>query len=585
MTWWFRAWAFALLVVALLFVVGSAAAATGALDPSFGVQGTVTTGLVGPEGDSPANALLLQPDGKLVAVGDSETSPEDAPEANAIALVRYNPDGSEDASFGSGGVVTTSIPGGYAFGNAAVLQPDGKIVVAGYYWPQGPKMFALARYNADGSLDPTFGTNGIVTTSVGDGDSEAFGLVLQPGGKIVAGGEATDSNGNSSALVRYMPDGSLDTSFGSGGIVLDTQPGETGFAAIALQPDGKVLGVGQGSSAVGWPDWTTTPLTRFNSNGTLDSSFGNGGVSDVPTGPASALALQPDGKIVVVGEKANAFLISRIDPNGTADQSFGSGGSVSTPMGSGFNHPYAVVLQPDAKIVVAGTSQGGFTVARYNPDGSLDPTFGIGGVVTTLSTNGPDWAGAAANAVALQADGKIVAAGSSAFAGETGEQLSLARYYGTEELLTVTKAGTGSGTVTSNPAGISCGSICTHAYDGYDGGTSIRLKAIPARGSSFASWSGGGCSGIGTCDVTMEEAQTVTATFALKPACIAPKTKGKSLTVARRMIKRAHCRTGDVKHSFSRVKKNHVISQTPGHGRHLLNEAKIDLRVSKGKRH
>ena len=206
-------------------------------------------------------------------------------------------------------------------------------------------------------------------------------------------------------------------------------------------------------------------------------------------------------------------------------------------------------------------------------------------IVTTLSTNGPDWADAAANAVALQPDGKIVAAGSSAFAGQTGGELALARYYGTQELLTVTKSGTGAGTVASNPAGISCGHVCTHAYDGYDGGTSIRLKAVPARGSSFASWSGGGCSGIGTCDVTMDEAQTVTATFALKPACIAPRAKGKSLTVARRMIKRAHCRTGHVKHSFSNVKKNHVISQTPGHGRHLLNDAKINLRVSKGKRH
>jgi uncharacterized delta-60 repeat protein len=569
--------------VALLFAVASAEAATGALDPSFGVQGTVTTFLVGPEGDSPANALLLQPDGKLVAVGDSDPSPEDIPNAvDQIALVRYNADGSQDASFGNDGVVTTTISGGFAYANAAVLQPDGKIVVAGYYWPNGPRAFALLRYNPDGSLDPTFGTGGIVTTPVGGGDSEAYGVALQPDGKIVAGGVATDSNGNSSALVRYLPDGSLDTTFGTDGVVVVTEAGENGFAAIARQPDGKILGVGQSSSAV-WP-WATTPLTRFNSDGALDSSFGNGGVSDAPTGPAAALALQPDGKIVVVGEKANAFLISRIDPNGTADPSFGNGGTVTTPMGAERNQPTAVALQSDAKIVVAGTSQGGFTVARYNPDGSLDPTFG-GGIVTTLSnTAGSYWTGAGANAVALQPDGKIDVAGSSSFIGETGGQLALARYYGTEELLTVTKSGTGAGTITSNPAGISCGHVCTYAYDGYDGGTSIRLKATPARGSSFISWSGGGCSGTGTCSVAMDQAQTVTATFALKPACIAPKTKGKSLTVARRMIKRAHCSTGTIRHSFSKVKKSHVISQTPGHGRHLRNDARINLRVSKGKR-
>ena len=238
--------------------------------PSFGTIGTVTTSLVGPEGDSPANALLLQPDGKLVAVGDSDPSFEDVPESFArasIALVRYTPDGSHDLSFGNGGVVTTSIPGGYAFGNAAVLQPDGKIVVAGYYWPQGPRVFALVRYNPDGSLDPTFGTNGIVTTY---GRRRRLRGVRRraSAGRQNRRGRRGDrlERQRLFALVRYNPDGTLDTSFGSGGTVLDTQAGENGFAGIALQPNGKILGVGQRSSAAS--PWTTTPLTRFDSDGT-----------------------------------------------------------------------------------------------------------------------------------------------------------------------------------------------------------------------------------------------------------------------------------------------------------------------------
>ena len=650
------------LAAALLFAVGSAAGATGALDPSFGVRGTVTTGLVGPEGVSPANALLLQPDGKIVAVGDSEPSPEDVPDTTpSIALVRYDPDGSQDASFGSDGVVTTTISGG-ALANAAVLQPDGKIVVAGYTWPEGPNVFALVRYNPDGSLDSTFGSGGIVTTPVGDGDSEAFGVVLQPDGKIVAGGGATTgSNGAASALARYLPDGSLDTSFGTDGIVLDTQTGENGFAAIALQPDGKILGVGQSSSTVRRIDWTTTPLTRFNSDGTLDSSFGSGGVSDAPIGPAAALALQPDGKIVVAGEKPNSFAVSRVDLDGTADPSFGSGGTVTTPMGAGVSSASAVALQPDAKIVVAGTSQGGFTVARYNPDGSLDPTFGSGGIVTTLSTAGSYWAGAGVNSVALHPDGKIDAAGWSYFAGETGEQLSLARYLGSgggmltvqklgtgtgsvtsdpvgvdcgvtcrdlfapepvtltatpaagsvftgwsgacsgrgtcqvqmstdrsvsatfslaPQMLTVAKSGTGSGTITSSPAGIGCGSGCSHAY-AY--GTTVTLTARAGGGSTFKGWSGA-CSGTGNCSVAMKQAQSATARFAHKPACIVPKVKGRSLTTARRMVKRAHCRTGTIRHRYSKVKKGHVISQKPRAKTHLRNEARINLVISKGKR-
>ena len=570
----------AVLMVAMLFVVGSAGAATGALDPSFGVQGTVTTDLVGPVGDSPANALLLQPDGKLLAVGDSDANPTDGQDPMPqISLVRYNPDGSWDPSFGSYGVVRTTIPGGNAYANAAVLQPDGKIVVAGYYWPNGPRAFALLRYNPDGSLDPSFGAGGIAITPVGDGESEAYGVALQSDGKLVAGGVATDSNGSSSALVRYNADGTIDTSFGSNGIVVDTQMRQHGFAAIALQPDGKILGVGQGAI---WP-WTATPLTRFNPDGTPDSSFGSGGVSKAATGQADALTLQPDGKIVVAGENSNSFSVTRVDPDGTADPTFGSSGTVTTPMGPGFNEASAVALQPDAKIVAAGPSQGGLTIVRYNQDGSLDPTFGRGGVVTTLNTTAcPCWANAGATSMVLQPDGKIDAAGWAAIDGGPGDQLTLTRYLSSGGgMLTVQKLGTGTGSVTSDPIGVDCGATCSDLF----APEPVTLTATPAAGSVFTGWSGA-CSGTGPCRVQISTDETATATFSLTPkppVCVAPKTKGKSLAIARRLIKHAHCRTGTVKRSFSKVKKNHVISQTPGHGRHLRGGARINLRISKGK--
>src|SRR6266540_155863 len=176
--------------------------APGDLDPTFGAGGKVTT-VFG--GDSRAYVLVLQPNGKLVAAGVGP---------NGFALARYNPDGSLDTSFGAGGKVTTPI----GAANALVLQPDGKLVAAGSN-NISPSDFVLVRYNPNGSLDTSFGGDGKVTTAIGFG-ARAFALALQPDGKLVAAGMGwTGSTGFESALVRYNPDGSLDTSFGAGGKV------------------------------------------------------------------------------------------------------------------------------------------------------------------------------------------------------------------------------------------------------------------------------------------------------------------------------------------------------------------------------
>jgi hypothetical protein len=149
--------------------------------------------------------------------------------------------------------------------------------------------------------------------------------------------------------------------------------------------------------------------------------------------------------------------------------------------------------------------------------------------------------------------------------------------------LTVAKAGSGSGTVTSNPAGITCGSTCTH---GYTLGAGVVLTATPASGSSFAGWSGA-CSGTGTCSVTMSQARSVTATFTstVKAACIVPKLKGKTVPASKRALTKAHCRAGTVTRRYSSVRKGRVISQRPAPGKHLAVGAKIRLVVSRGKKH
>ncbi len=225
-----------------------------------------------------ANAVVLQSDGKIVAVGQDSSD---------FALARYNADGSLDSSFGTGGKVTTDF-GGSDAALAAVLQPDGKIVAVG----TSAADFALARYNTDGSLDTSFGTGGKVTTDFG-GTDQAWAAVLQPDGKIVAAGLASADF----ALARYNTNGSLDTSFGTGGKVTTSFEGSDQARAVVLQPDGKIV-------AVGWDNGVEFALARYNTDGLLDSSFGTGGKVTTDFGgsdAALAAVLQSDGKIVAVG--------------------------------------------------------------------------------------------------------------------------------------------------------------------------------------------------------------------------------------------------------------------------------------------
>ena len=309
-----------------------------------------------------------------------------------FALARYNSDGSLDTTFGTGGLVTTAFASDSG-GGAVAIQSDGKIVHAGIKFA-GVDNFALARYNIDGSLDTTFGTGGLVTTNMGF--AAAHDVAIQADGKIVAVG--TDDV--RFALARYNSDGSLDTTFDGDGKVF-TAMGTVGVAAfgLAIQSDGKILAAGDSDG--------NFALARYNSDGSLDTTFDGDGL--VTTAFASdsgggAVAIQSDGKIVHAGIKfagVDNFALARYNIDGSLDTTFGTGGLVTTEMGSEPAHN--VAIQADGKIVALG---GSFALARYNSDGSLDTTFGTGGKVFTAM-------GTEAFGLAIQSDGKIVTAGKS----------------------------------------------------------------------------------------------------------------------------------------------------------------------------
>jgi uncharacterized delta-60 repeat protein len=403
-----------------LALAAPAHAKAGDLDRSFGTGGKVTTDFAGDQ--DTARALVVQGT-KLVAAGSGTAVPGGL---GAFALARYNPDGSLDTTFGTGGQVTTDFPGG-GDANALAVQADGKLVAAGVTGGD----FALARYNVDGSLDTTFGTGGTVTTDFAGNVDIANALIVQADSKLVAAG-STEFTAVDFAVARYNPDGTLDTSFGTGGQVVTDVDGTDRAYALALQ-GGKLVAGGLSFSAT-----TGTigdfGLVRYNVDGSLDTTFGTGGkvTTDFAgrTDWAFALAVQ-GGKLVAAGragfEGNDDFGLVRYNVDGSLDTTFGTGGKVTTDFarsGGSFDEARALVVQ--GRTLVAAGFVGpffDFGLARYRADGTLDRSFGSGGKVTT------DFAGQTDEAfgLAVQADGRLVAAGF--MLSEFGEMdFALARY-------------------------------------------------------------------------------------------------------------------------------------------------------------
>lgn len=344
--------------------------------------------------------------------------------------------GELDPTFGTGGKVTTNLGGTADGAGAVVVQPDGKILAGGSV---DGRDFALLRYKTDGSLDSSFGTGGIALTDFGSGAEAIKALALQPNGKIVAAGSsnAVPFGPDDFALARYNADGTLDLSFGTGGKVTTDWFGNTDFiTGIAIQPDGRVVAAG---IAVLPSNRVIFALARYDSNGNLDPSFGTGGkvTNDFSGqgGQCDALALQTDGKIILAGSSFGAasvdFTLVRYTSNGSLDPSFGVGGEVRTDLFSNFNSAHALAIQPNGKIIAAGetvngqTSATDFGLVRYDTSGNLDPAFGVGGKVVTDFSGWSD----SIQSLAFEPDGKIVAGGN-VFMGDSATALDfgLARY-------------------------------------------------------------------------------------------------------------------------------------------------------------
>ena len=387
----------------------AAIAAPGGLDPTFGSGGTTSISFGGTDS---AWAEALQSNGKIVVAGQTSAGATQGD----FAVARVNANGSPDTGFGSGG--TTKIDfGGDDSAFAVALAPGGKILVAGETTDESGERFAVARLNADGTLDPTFGSGGEDTISFDGTASVATAVLVAPDGRIVLAGSNTSTDTqNDFAVARLNTDGTLDTTFGSGGTATVDFGGDEHARGAALTPDGRIVLAGDTSAGNGH-DFAAA---RLNPDGSLDTTFGTGGKAMVDFGGddgADALALQPDGKVVLAGDTTNGagggdIAIARLNTGGSLDTTFGTGGKKTVDFG-GQDIGRAVALQGDGEILVAGgvlsSTSDGFAVARLSAAGTLDAAFGSGGETTKPFAGGDGVA--VGRALAVQGDGKIVVAG------------------------------------------------------------------------------------------------------------------------------------------------------------------------------
>jgi uncharacterized delta-60 repeat protein len=405
-------------ILILLFGLQVLAGQAGALDTTFGMGGTVRHNIQNGGG----NAVAVQADGKVILAGSGNSQ---------FVLVRFNADGTLDNSFGINGMVRTKIFAVDDLGSSArdlIIQPDGKIIAVGNgqrgaFFPPGTPVYnevTVVRYNPNGSLDTTFDGDGIATTLVNGESSFGYDSELQADGKIVVAD-------NRFSVIRYNSNGSLDASFGTGGIVPTAfGGGNSPNTDLKLQPNGKIVVIsGQGLVA----------MARYNTDGSFDTTFdGDGKLTASIAGYDSGygLAIQPDGRMVAVAisqttpSAPQTLGLMRIMPNGEFDASFGNGGKMVAP--ANFGVGLDIALQADGKIITAGIGafvfsprSSDFGVARFLPNGSPDTSFDGDGMalINILPED-------TARAVVIQPNGKIVVGGQSS-GGGMGVHLSAAR--------------------------------------------------------------------------------------------------------------------------------------------------------------
>jgi uncharacterized delta-60 repeat protein len=416
----------------------------GALDTSFGSNGmaTVTVGSL----DDSGGGVAVQPDLKIVAVGTAKNQVTPHPKTfvptTAFSVARFNTDGTPDTTFGPGGTVQTYFidSGGNSVSSqsaeAVAIQGDGKIVVAGRIGGTLGAGFAIARYNADGTLDTTFGgmivhgkkvdQGRVITNFFPAGQynyTAATSVLIQPDGKIVAAGYASSSSSQHFfAVARYNTDGTLDTTFGSEGEAVSTSTISVASVAMAIDAGGRIIVEGSSSTS-------GQAVACFTPSGTLDTSFGTGGqVSVLAPGfnvsYGAGVAVQSTGKIIISGNSGggtadanneNPLTMARLNTNGSLDTSFGSSGFY---VGSGISYGQSLIVQSDDKLIAAGQTPQppGPAITTYNvvtrvtADGHTDTAFGTSGLTQT-SLNTTLGISSDPIGVAIGADGKTVEVG------------------------------------------------------------------------------------------------------------------------------------------------------------------------------
>jgi uncharacterized delta-60 repeat protein len=438
-------------ILALSILMGApsyAAAQAGSLDPTFGKNGVVAISR------QAVRSVAIQSDGKIVLGCFGETNSQ-----LFDTLIRLNSNGSLDTTFGSGGIANLTPPASESaplgfFGMA--IQSNGKIVAAAVTQALQNGVYSnfvqVARVETNGTLDTSFGSGGFTTT---DAIASTPYDVSGPQAAVLA----LDGNGSiliassySNVMARFTSSGQLDTTFGSEGIVNLANPGQNLTAAptqIAIQKNGKIL-VASGSVTPN-PLAQAGTISRYNSNGSLDKTFEEAGTT-ASVASASALSLESDGEIVVAGSltsKLNAppasnnlgFGVVRYSASGVIDKTFGNGGVAIANFGTNapLSGAFAVAIASNDKILAGGAAAQGalnlnfdsaFGLARFTSSGALDKSFGMGGLVTTTLVSGSSGVYSYVTGLAVQSDGKIVAAGNTSVdqGFGTGTGIYVARY-------------------------------------------------------------------------------------------------------------------------------------------------------------
>ncbi|QNK77968.1 T9SS type A sorting domain-containing protein [Winogradskyella sp. PAMC22761] len=418
-----------LLLVLQLIILNSVHSQIGDLDTTFGVNGIVTTDVSNNLLDDRIFSVLVKDNGSILVTGDTRSITGD----RDFALTQYDSNGALDTSFGTNGITTLDINNQDDRANQSALQSDGKIITVG----EGRNTttdIIIARFNSNGILDNSYGVNGIFTYDSGDGDF-AKSIAVLPDNKVIIGSRIFQNY----VIMKITETGSLDNSFGTNGIVTTDLGYLDIITDLKVHSDGKILITGFSSRFDSVDDTEDKTLIRYNSDGSLDTSFNNTGIifssfEDGKKDRGQSISIQPDGKIVITGTSEDDLgykniALSRYNNNGSIDSSFGTNGTTFTNY-SDDDYSYSSLIQSDGKIVIGGfsyndsTSQRDFILVRYNSDGNIDNTFGNNGITTTdLNNNSSDYG----FSLAFQSDNKLLIAG---FTYENGGTLDsvIARY-------------------------------------------------------------------------------------------------------------------------------------------------------------